>query len=69
MVAWRGSAGAVRYSVERQDPGKTEWKTICDKCATDADDPWVDPHSAFFAHYRVTAWNADNVPSQPSQPR
>jgi len=69
MVAWRGSAGAVRYSVERMDPGTTQWKTICDKCATDADDPWVDPHAAFFAHYRVTAWNADNAPSQPSQPR
>jgi mannan endo-1,4-beta-mannosidase len=30
LVAWRGSAGAVRYSVERNDPGTKEWKPICD---------------------------------------
>ena len=43
---------------------------LCDKCATDADDPWVDPHPALIgAVYRVTAWNADDVASSPSQPR
>ena len=25
LVAWRGSAGAVLYSVERLDPGAKEW--------------------------------------------
>jgi len=70
LVAWRGSAGAVRYSVERLDPGAREWKTVCDRCATDSDDPWIDPHPLpFGARYRVTAWNADGVPSLPSAAR
>ena len=70
LVAWRGSAGAVRYSIERMDPNGTEWKTVCDRCATDGDDPWIDPHPIIFgARYRVTAWNADGVPSAPSAPR
>jgi mannan endo-1,4-beta-mannosidase len=70
LIAWRGSAGAVRYSVERIDPGAKEWKTICDRCATDADDPWTDPHATLFgARYRVTAFNADGVASAPSDPR
>jgi mannan endo-1,4-beta-mannosidase len=28
LIAWRGSAGAVRYSVERIDPGAKEWTRI-----------------------------------------
>lgn len=70
LLAWRGSAGAMRYSVERLDAGSKDWKTICDKCARDADDPWIDPHPVFFgAQYRVTAWNADDVPSPSSAGR
>ena len=70
LVAWRGSAGAVNYSIERKDAGATDWKTICDRCATDADDPWSDPHGTLFgASYRVTAYNADGVASEPSPPR
>lgn len=68
LIAWRGSAGAVRYSVERRDTGAQEWKTICDRCATDSDDPWADPHAVLFgAQYRVIAWNADGVASPPSE--
>jgi mannan endo-1,4-beta-mannosidase len=52
------------------DPGAKEWKIICDRCATDMDDPWVDPHATLFgARYRVTAYNADGVASVPSDPR
>jgi mannan endo-1,4-beta-mannosidase len=70
LIAWRGSAGAVRYSVERMDAGAKEWKTICDRCATDNDDPWADPHATLFgSRYRVTAYNADGVASAPSDPR
>jgi hypothetical protein len=70
LAPWRGSAGAVRYSVERLDPGAREWKTVCDRCATDSDDPWIDPHTLpFGARYRVTAWYADGVPSLPSTAR
>jgi mannan endo-1,4-beta-mannosidase len=70
LIAWRGSAGAVNYSVQRQDPGSPEWKTICDRCATDSDDPWPDPHATLGgSHYRVIAYNADGKPSEPSTPR
>lgn len=70
LVAWRGSAGAVRYTVERLDPAAKDWKTVCDRCATDSDDPWADPHPVLFgAHYRVTAFNADDAPSPVSQVR
>ena len=70
LVAWRGSAGAVNYSIERLDPGAKEWKVVCDRCATDTDDPWVDPHGLPFGpNYRVTAFNADGVASASSDPR
>jgi mannan endo-1,4-beta-mannosidase len=71
LIAWRGSAGAVRYSIERQAPNAQQWQLVCDRCATDADDPWIDSSgvSSFGAQYRVTAYNADGVASQPSQPR
>jgi hypothetical protein len=36
-----------------------QWQTICDKCATDADEPWIDPHPVLFgAQYRITAFKA-----------
>ncbi|MGD0938394.1 MAG: hypothetical protein ABR905_01695 [Terracidiphilus sp.] len=70
LVAWRGSAGAVRYSIERIDASSKSWQTICDKCVTDADDPWPDPHPVMMgAKYRITAFNSDGIPSQTSQPR
>jgi mannan endo-1,4-beta-mannosidase len=70
LIAWRGSAGAIRYSIERMDAGSKDWKTICDRCAADADDPWPDPHGVLGGvHYRVTAYNADGGPSAPSDPR
>ncbi len=70
LLAWRGSAGATHYSIERLDPGSQQWHTVCDHCATDADDPWADPHPILFgAQYRITAYNADNAPSPTSQPR
>ena len=66
LVAWRGSAGATRYSIERKEPSSAEWKTVCDKCVTDAGDPWIDPHPSLLGgQYRVIAWNADDVRSLP----
>jgi mannan endo-1,4-beta-mannosidase len=70
LVAWRGSAGAVKYSIERKD--SDTWTVICDKCATDADTPWIDPKPSldiFGAEYRVTAFNADGKASEPSAKR
>ena len=72
LLAWRGSAGAVSYSIERQVAPGAAWEKICDKCATDTDTPWVDPKPApalFGVHYRVTAYNADGKPSAASAER
>jgi mannan endo-1,4-beta-mannosidase len=70
LVAWRGSAGAVKYTIERKD--NYNWTLICDKCATDADTPWIDPKRALGflgAEYRITAYNADGKASEPSVER
>lgn len=71
IVRWRGSAGAVDYSVERSTPdGK--WELVCDKCATDQDMGWPDLTpglGALNAKYRIIAWNADGVASPPSAAR
>ena len=72
LIGWRGSAGAVSYSVQRQVGASGQWETICDKCATDADSPWPDPKPAatlFGVKYRVTAYNPDGTPSAPSAPQ
>lgn len=72
VIAWRGSVGAVKYSIERKDSESGPWQLICDRCATDADTPWIDPKPAralFGVHYRVTAYNADDKPSAPSAER
>jgi mannan endo-1,4-beta-mannosidase len=71
LLGWHGSAGAVKYSVQRRNLNSAEWVTICDKCATDADTPWVDPKPGvpFATKYRVMAWNADGKASEPSAER
>jgi hypothetical protein len=71
FIGWRGSAGAVSYSVERQVGDNGSWEILCDKCATDSDTPWVDPKpgAIFGVKYRVTAWNMDGVASAASAPR
>ena len=43
VIAWRGSAGAVKYTIERQDSASSPWRVV-DSNATDADTPWVDPN-------------------------
>jgi len=71
LIGWRGSAGAVSYSVQRQVGEYGPWETICDRCATDADAPWPDPKPAMMlgVKYRVIAYNADGTPSAPSAAR
>lgn len=72
VVGWRGSSGADKYTIERKDSDSAPWQVVCDKCATDADTPWVDPKPAraiFGVHYRVTAYNVDGKPSAPSAER
>ena len=72
MVRWRGSAGAVNYSVERKASDTAAWELVCDKCAIDADMGWPDLTpglGALSAKYRITAYNADGKPSAPSAER
>lgn len=71
LIGWRGSAGATAYSVQRRMRSADPWETICDRCATDADAPWIDPKApdALGGRYRVIAFNADGVSSSPSPER
>jgi mannan endo-1,4-beta-mannosidase len=76
LLGWHGSAGAVNYSVQRRVGESTQWETVCDRCATDADTPWVDADAAnssianlFATKYRVIAYNADGKASDPSGER
>lgn len=71
QLAWRGSAGAVTYSIQRQARGSQTWETICDKCVTDADSPWMDLTASFLGanKYRLIGYNIDGVASAPSAPR
>ncbi|WP_348261467.1 hypothetical protein P8935_16885 [Telmatobacter sp. DSM 110680] len=66
LLTWRGSAGATRYSIESMAPGTSQWKLVCDRCATDEQGQWIDPHPMLGAHYRITAYNLDNAASAPS---
>ena len=76
LLGWHGSAGAVVYSVQRRVGDSTQWQTVCDRCATDADTPWVDADAEktsianlFATKYRVIAYNADGKSSDPSAER
>lgn len=42
LLGWHGSPGAVAYSVQRRTNDTAPWETVCDRCATDADAPWID---------------------------
>lgn len=76
LLGWHGSAGAVVYTVQRRPSESAPWETVCDRCATDADTPWVDEKAAnmsfaalFATKYRVIAYNADGKASDPSAER
>lgn len=69
-VAWRGTAGADHYSIERSTQGPSgPWSVICDHCASDADTPWQDlssPQTTVW--YRVRGYSPENIPSAYSAP-
>ncbi len=76
LLGWHGSAGAVVYTVQRRSSDSAPRETVCDRCATDADTPWVDEKasnisllSLFATKYRVIAYNADGKASEPSPER
>jgi hypothetical protein len=69
-IAWRGTAVAAAYSVERSTAGPDgPWTVICDRCATDLDAPWRDrTQPAGPSWYRVRAYNRSGVPGDYSPP-
>jgi mannan endo-1,4-beta-mannosidase len=59
-VYWQGSAGAKSYTVQRAPRSTGPWTTLCDRCATDAGDGFVDRTASPAASwYRVTPYNLD----------
>jgi hypothetical protein len=62
---WQGSAGALAYSVERATSARGPWRTVCNRCATDAGNGYAATPGAW---YRVVAWNVAGRRSRPSQP-
>jgi mannan endo-1,4-beta-mannosidase len=58
-VYWQGSPGAASYSVQRAGSASGPWSTICSRCATDADDGYVDAGAAGGSWYRVIPFNVD----------
>ena len=62
-VAWRGTAVADRYTVERATKGPGgPWTVACDRCATDNATPWTDASQpAGAGWYRVWAYNLSGV--------
>jgi hypothetical protein len=62
-LLWHGAVGAASYSIERSTASANgPWTTICDKCATDMDVPWIDsslPSSATW--YKVVPYTLAGV--------
>jgi mannan endo-1,4-beta-mannosidase len=58
-IAWRGTAGAYMYSIERSTAGVNgPWTVICNRCATDNDSPWIDTSRPWGnVWYRVIAFS------------
>ena len=68
-VYWQGSAGAPDYTVQRAPAAGGPWTTVCNRCATDAGDGFVDPKGSAGAWYRVVPYNLDGRAGPPSAPR
>jgi hypothetical protein len=60
---WQGSAGAVRYSIQLRGGA---WRTVCDRCVTDASDGYRITRSGV---YRVVPYNLDGKAGPPSVAR
>ncbi|HEX8348270.1 MAG TPA: carbohydrate binding domain-containing protein [Actinoplanes sp.] len=60
VLAWRGTAGAVSYTVQRSRRGANgPWTTVSDGPVTDRDTPWIDRSTTTSpAWYRVIARDA-----------
>ncbi|HEY6540852.1 MAG TPA: cellulase family glycosylhydrolase [Ktedonobacteraceae bacterium] len=64
-IAWRGTAGADTYSIERSTVGVNgPWMVICNQCATDNTGPWIDPsRPQGNVWYRMRAYSSWGNPS------
>ena len=68
-IAWRGSAGARNYSVERSSDPLTvgSWQLLCDRCVTDGQGFWQDPSVPKGpVWYRVSPTNPNDHVAAPS---
>ena len=63
-VAWRGTAFAFKYSIERsRSSANGPWTLICKQCVTDNGTPWTDrAQPSGRVWYRVQAFNLAGVP-------
>ncbi len=64
-IAWRGTAGADTYSIERSTVGAAgPWMVVCNQCVTDDSGPWLDTtRPAGNVWYRIRAFSAWGSPS------
>jgi hypothetical protein len=68
-VYWRGSAGARNYTVQRAPAASGPWATVCNRCATDLDDGFVDGRpGSKGSWYRVVPYNLDGRAGPASKP-
>ena len=64
-ILWRGSAGAIDYSIERAVHGRGPWVVVCRRCVTDASSGYAVAGAA--AWYRVVPFNLDGKGGPPSR--
>jgi hypothetical protein len=71
VVRWRGSAGAMTYSIARTGDltATNSWETVCDKCAADTSPVWQDVNvPSGPSWYRITPYNINDHQGLPSLP-
>jgi mannan endo-1,4-beta-mannosidase len=64
-LRWQGSVGAKGYGIQWAAGRRGPWKTVCDRCATDAGNGYVTPRGGW---YRVIPYNLDRRPGPASSP-
>ncbi len=63
-IAWRGTAVAAVYTLERSSISPNgPWTVICKQCATDNSTPWSDPSMPLTGTiwYRVKGYNLEGI--------
>jgi mannan endo-1,4-beta-mannosidase len=65
-LAWRGSAGAIVYTVESAPSAQGPWRIVCTACVSDLELPWSAP--PVDAWVRITPVNCGGAPGTPSEP-